>query len=293
MVFINSEGKFNENSYLIDGQLFRLTGAMAIYVIENNGMRMMIDTSSEIAARKIVKKLKEFGLFPIHKLLLTHSHWDHVQGVEKLKKLMGDFEVLASENAIEDLKNPERMSEPYEVTMNPVENVIPLKEGAIIDLNGLKLEVINVFGHSLDCIAIFDKKNKNIFLGEPIHHKWDHDTIIPNFMPPDFNEAELIKTIEKLRKMRKNLNSISLSHFGVWTDEDLDKIFNNMEEIHFKTKDAFIKWYNENPSAEYVTAKYQETFIPDSKIITIENIHGLQLMISWLIKGLKLSGFIK
>ena len=290
MVFINSEGKFNENSYLIDGQLFRLTGVMAIYVIENNGMRMMIDTSSEIAARKIVKKLKEFGLFPIHKLLLTHSHWDHVQGVGKLKKLIGDFEVLASENAIDDLKNPERMSEPYEVTVNPVENVIPLKEGAIIDLNGLKLEVINVFGHSLDCIAIFDKKNKNIFLGEPIHHKWDHDTIIPNFMPPDFNETELIKTIEKLRKMRENLNLISLSHFGVWTDEDLDKIFNNMEEIHFKTKDAVIKWYNENPSAEYLTAKYQETFIPDSKIITI---HGLQLMISWLIKGLKLSRFIK
>lgn len=293
MGFINSEGKFNDNSYLIDGQLFKMSGLMAVYIIENKGIRMMIDTSSEIAVRKIVKKLKEFGLFPIHKLLLTHSHFDHIQGVDKLKKLMGDFEVLASENAIDDLKNPERISEPFKVTVKPIENVTPLKEGAIIDLNGLELEIINVFGHTMDSIAIFDKKNKNIFLGEPFHHKADYETIIPNFYPPDFNEVELLKTFQKLRNMKDDFNSISLAHFGVWKDEDVDKILDEMEEIHFKTKDAIIKWYNENPTPEYITAKYHETFIPNSKIHTKEKIFALQKMIEWQIIGLKTSGFIK
>ena len=57
MVFINSEGKFNENTHLIDGQLFKMKGNMAIYVIENKGIRMMIDSGEDLAARKVVKKL--------------------------------------------------------------------------------------------------------------------------------------------------------------------------------------------------------------------------------------------
>ena len=69
MVFQNLEGKFNENSYLIDDMIFRLPGQLSLYVVENNGIRMMIDAGEELAARKIVKKLKNFGLYPIHKIL--------------------------------------------------------------------------------------------------------------------------------------------------------------------------------------------------------------------------------
>jgi glyoxylase-like metal-dependent hydrolase (beta-lactamase superfamily II) len=293
MVFINTEGKFNDNSYLIDGLLFRLTKHLAIYVIENNGMRMMIDTGVPLAARKVVKKIKEFGLFPIHKVLLTHSHWDHVQGYEKMKKLIGDFETLASENAINNLKNPEIMSDMYGYKVDPIENVIPLKEGDIIDLNGLELEVINFFGHTMDSIAIFDKKNKNIFTGDAIIDRYDYETFHTTFMPPDFNESALLKTFQKLRDMKDKLNSISLNHFGVWTDEDFNKILNEMEDLHIKTKESIIKWYNENSSLNYIASKYHETFIPNSTIHTKENLIGLELIIEWLVNGLKISGFIK
>jgi len=42
MVFIHTEGKFNDNSYLIDGELYRMKGNIALYIIENNDMRLMI-----------------------------------------------------------------------------------------------------------------------------------------------------------------------------------------------------------------------------------------------------------
>jgi len=54
-----------------------------------------------------------------------------------------------------------------------------------------------------------------------------------------------------------------------------------------------IEWYNENPEVEYITSKYHETFTPNSTIHTKENMIGLELVISWLIDGLKISGFIK
>ncbi len=294
MVIINTEGKFNENTYLIDAELYKLKGSLAIYVIENNGMRVMVDSPSELGVRKFIKKLKQQGLYPIHKILLTHSHFDHVQGVEKLKKLMPEFnpEVLASEKAIDNLKNPDKMNKVFGYNVPIIENVTPLKEGDIIDINGLKLETLNFFGHTQDCIAFLDNKNKNIFVGDAIIDRFDLDTFIPEFAPPDFIESELLKTFEKLRNLKTKINSISLPHFGVWKDEHFEETLDIMENYHFETKNSIIKWYNENPSLKYITLKYHEKFTPNSKIHTKENIHGLELLIEWQIIQLKMSGYI-
>ena len=294
LVFINKEGKFNDNTWLIDGNLFGGKGNLSIYIIENNGVRIMIDTSEKAAVPKIIDKLKEFKIYPIHKIFLTHSHFDHVDGVHDLQKLMKGtkIEVLASENAIENLKNPHNMNEVFAAKMEPIKDVLPLKDNEIINLNGLELEVLNFFGHSMDSIALFDKKNMNIFTGDAIIDKSSIYYFQPTFMPPDFHEAELLKTFQRLRNMKNELNSISLAHYGVWTEEDFEQIVNSMEELHFATKDSIIKWYKENPSFNYLALKFHETFTPKSKIIKYGNIGFLERNMQWLIEGLKRSGFI-
>lgn len=295
MVFINSEGKFNENTYLFDGRGMNIPKFLSVYVIENEGMRLMIDTPQEQFTRKFIKKLQEFGAYPIHKIVLTHSHFDHVTGTGKLRKLTKetDIEVLASANAIENLKNPEKMNNVFGMKISPIENVTPLKDGEIIDLNGLKLEVINLFGHTMDAIGIYDRKNKNLFPGCAVMNKYDHETFTPPFMPPDFNETEQLKTFQKLRNMKDELNSICLAHYGVWQDDDKDKTLNEMEELYYKTKKALIEWYIENPSIEDITLKYHARFIPNSKSHTKENIKVIQFMIDVLIESLKMNGFIE
>jgi len=195
--------------------------------------------------------------------------------------------------AIENLKNPEKINKVYNYEVGPIENVIPLKEGDIIDLNGLKLEVFDFFGHSQDSIALLDKKNKNIFGGDSIINMQEHETFLPPFMPPDFNETELLKTFQKLRNLKKELKSISLNHFGVWKDDDFDLVLNKMEDVHVKTKKAMIEWYSESPDIGYIALKYRESFIPNSTLHIKEDIPGLELPISWLIDGLKMSGSIK
>jgi len=296
MVFINSDGRFNENWFLIDAQMFGMKGNAAIYIIENNGTRMMVDTTTPAPAmRKILNKVKELGLYPIHKLLITHSHWDHIDGVGNLKKLMkeAEIEVLASENAVFNLEQPEVMNKEYGVSINPIENILPLKEGDTIDLNGLDLEIFNFFGHSQDLIAILDRKNKNIFSGDAIINKYDSETFLPVFLSHEFDEKQLLLTFKKLRRIKseleEQLNSISLSHFGVWTDEDFETIVNEMERLHYKTKNSIIEWYKKNPSLDYITTKYLETFIPNSTFFTKEKIMGLKISMQWLIEGLRIS----
>jgi glyoxylase-like metal-dependent hydrolase (beta-lactamase superfamily II) len=293
LVFIDSEGKFNDNTYLIDAFLFRLPHRMSIYVIENKESRMLIDTGSSIATGIIIRKLKELNLLPIHKLFLSHSHWDHTQGYQRLKKRIGEFETYASVNAIENLKNPEKMNKVYDYEVDPIENVIPLKEGDIIDLNGLELEVFDFLGHTQDSIALFDKKNENIFVGDSIINMQERETFLPPFMPPDFNETELLKTFQKLRNLKNDLKSISLDHFGVWKDDDFDLVIDKMEDIHVKTKKAIIGWYSENPDVGYVARKYHEFFIPNSTLHTKEGMINLELPIFWVLEGLKMSGSLK
>ena len=293
MVHITEEGKFNDNSYLIDAKIFRLPKHLAVYVIENEGMRMMLDTGVPLESRKVVNKLKDYGLYPIQKLLLTHSHWDHVQAYSKLKKLLGDFETLASENAIEKLRDPKKINEFYGYEVEPIlDDVTPLKEGDIINLNGLELEVFNFFGHTLDSIAILDRKNKNLFSGDAIIDKYDKNTFHCSYMPSEFSEEETIKTFQKLRNLKDQLNSISLNHFGVWTNDDFLQILNEMEDLHHQTKQAIKQWYIENPSLDYIASKYHETFIPNSTIHTKENLLGLKLIMEWLVEGLKISGYL-
>jgi len=282
--------------------MYGMNGALAIYVIENNGMRMMIDAGIPLTARKVANKMKEFGIFPIHKILLTHSHFDHIQGVEKMKKLMKntEIEVLASEKAIENLKNPKLMNDVFKNDMTdpqsqPVEDVTPLKDGDIIDLNGLKLEVLNFFGHTMDSIAILDEKNKNIFVGDAIVNTMDNNLYSAPFMPPDFSEPELLKTFQKLREMEDKLNSISLAHFGVMTENDFRKILEEMEGFYFKAKDSIIKWSKENPSVEYIASKYLETIIPfmlnsDMPMELLQQF--VQIIVGWIIEALRISGLI-
>lgn len=306
LVFIYKEGKFNDNSFLIDGYLFKAPGSLALYVIENNGIRMLIDTSSADNADLIIKKLKMSNLYPIHKILLSHSHWDHVAGLHELKALMPevDIEVLASEKGINNLKNPsimndvfennkpEVMNDVFDATVKPIENVTPLKEGDKININGLKLEVFNFFGHTMDSIALLDKKNRNIFTGDAILNKSGDLYIQPTFMPPDFNETELLRTFQKLRDLKDKLNSISIAHYGIYNDRDFEIYLDQMEEIHFKTKNSIIQWYNENLSSREIALKYHESYISTSEMIENEALDSLEMNLNWLIEGLKLSGFI-
>ena len=291
MVFIDSEGKFNNNSYLIDAQLYRLKNTLSLYIIENEGLRLMIDVGEKLMIRKVVQKIKNLGLYPIHKLLLTHSHFDHVQGVGKLINSMKDtnIEIMASEKAIYTLANPDQMNEEWGYIVDPIENVIGLKEGDIIDLNGLRLEILDFFGHSQDSIAVLDRKNKNIFVGDAIMDKNDQNTIFPEFVS-GFNETDYLKTLEKLAKYKKDLNSISLSHFGVWKDDDFHKILETVKDFHFDAKNSIIKWYNENSSLDYIALMYHNKFIPDSELH--KNIFGVKVIIEWLVDGLKKIGEI-
>lgn len=295
MGHFTEEGKFNENSFLIDAEFMKLKGTLALYLLENNGVRLLVDTGETLGARRLVKKLKSLGLFPIHKILLTHAHWDHIQGLPRiLKQIEGiDVEILAHKNALPYLKDPSELNEYFGFNVEPLENVTPLKEGDIIDLKGFQLKIIEFFGHTQDSIALYDEIHKNIIVGDAIMDQVDKDSFFPVLFGPHFNEESLLKSYKKLQGMKDKLDSIALAHFGVYSGKYFQEFVDGLEDKYFNAKNSLIKWYKENPDDEYIAEKYQENIVPNSTLFTKENLNGVLWNTEQNIKALKAAGFIK
>jgi len=294
MVRTKADRRVNDNTYLFDGMLLNIPRFLGVYIIENEGMRVMIDTPADFYVRKFLKQLQELDLYPIHKIVITHSHFDHMGGAAKIKRMIKnvDVEVLASVNGLDNLKNPERMNDVFGFNPTPVDNATGLKEGDIIDVNGLKLEVLDLSGHTMDCIGILDKKNRTLFPSDISMIRWDHDTFIPTNFPPDFHESEFLKSLQKIKERRDEYDLLSVPHYGAWKGDDKDKLLDHIEDLYFKSKEAFVEWYKDNLSIDDIVLNYCEKFIPNSKKITKENSMNLKMVFEWLIESLKISGFI-
>ena len=175
MGFINSEGKFNENTWLIDAAMKntegnRVRNGYAAYLIQTeDGANCLINSGARTGAQSIYKNLKRLKVWPIQKLILTHSHWDHTQGIIFFreivkKKNITPIKVLASEKAISYLNN-----QAYNQCFTPMERYyseylnIPevslLKDKEKVRLtNDFILEILETPGHMEDHISVYDKQ---------------------------------------------------------------------------------------------------------------------------------------
>ena len=98
---------------------------------------------------------------------------------------------------------------------------------------------------------------------------------------------------EKDLDLKNDLNSISLNHFGVFTDDDFIQIVDEAEDFYLKTKESICQWYEEKPSLIYIAEKYHEKYTPNATVHTKGNLSGLVLLLEWAIEGFKFSGIIK
>jgi glyoxylase-like metal-dependent hydrolase (beta-lactamase superfamily II) len=217
--------KINENTTLIDIALFGVNGVGAVFLLKS-GKTCLIDAGTKKDASNIVKALKSLESFPPDYIILTHSHWDHTQGIPKLRKeaakLGKEIKIFAGEKAISLLEDQSfnKHFDEHETYTN-INGVTPLKDGEIVDLDGLTLKIINVPGHTPGSIAIYDENNKNLFLGDAIGDNVNHDAIPPS-MPPFWKEHDFLNSVDKLKAL--DYDGIGIAHFGYFKGENADKI---------------------------------------------------------------------
>jgi glyoxylase-like metal-dependent hydrolase (beta-lactamase superfamily II) len=166
------------------------------YIIGNEGTGAVIDAG--VRGTYIKEEADRLGL-AIKYIILTHAHMDHIAYADELKEMFGakvfihqaDYTLMGdpSYNASVLFGKPKTYSSAD----------VLLKDGDILDLNGMKLEVIHTPGHTPGGVCI--KAGDCIFTGDTLFEMSIGRT--------DFsggNYGEMINSIkEKLLKLDDNM----------------------------------------------------------------------------------------
>jgi len=107
----------------------------------------------------LMEYVREHSGVKIEYIIVTHAHPDHISGVTNLKRKTGAQFLLHSD----------------EVTDIPVDKRV--KDGDIISLGGVDLEVVHTPGHNPGHMCLYIRKSRILFSG-------DH---VPPKPPPPFS----------------------------------------------------------------------------------------------------------
>lgn len=147
--------KVTEDTWIINA----MGGSQNMYLLEGDTHALLIDTLWGAGnLRRHVEGLTEKSVIVIN----THGHLDHSGG-------NGEWEeVLMLAGAIPDVETCYRS--PFDVSKlpHPDYKKTVVRDGDTIDLGGRVLEVIDITAHSNGSLALLDRKNRQLFVGDEL-----------------------------------------------------------------------------------------------------------------------------
>jgi len=103
----------------------------------------------------------------IEKILLTHSHWDHIADVKVLKEKTGALLYVHPLDA-KNVENPGSDGLPIYFAIQGVAPDRFLKEGETIQVGSLQVEVIHTPGHSPGSVCLYLKDQGILLSGDTL-----------------------------------------------------------------------------------------------------------------------------
>ncbi|PCJ56354.1 MAG: hypothetical protein COA79_18830 [Planctomycetota bacterium] len=168
--------KVSENLYMVGrgtwmDKGYSNGGDCNVYVIVNGSELALVDTGCGDQSNLIVKNIKEAGLDPrnISKILLTHSHSDHVGGLgwfQKKYKVKTYFHHIkkSQKKYFKTLELSNFNSKDFQTCK--IDHY--LKDGDFLKLGDLEIQVMELPGHTPDSIGFLfnDNKKKVLISGD-------------------------------------------------------------------------------------------------------------------------------
>ncbi|MDN4524054.1 MBL fold metallo-hydrolase [Fictibacillus fluitans] len=139
------------------------------FLVEEEDSLTLVDTALASSAEDIIRVIKELGK-PLHNILLTHAHGDHVGSLDALKAEFPGVSVAISKRDARLLAGDRTMDagEPS----SPIRGSLPkgLKTKADVLLNDGdrigSLSAISVPGHTPGSMAFLDQRNHILIAGD-------------------------------------------------------------------------------------------------------------------------------
>ncbi|MBP5466150.1 MAG: MBL fold metallo-hydrolase [Clostridia bacterium] len=155
-------------------------------VDENSREAVCIDGGENYG---LIKKTEREKGFTVKHLLLTHAHFDHAGNAAALQK--DGATIYASEQEADKLKNGGTLAGNFGRVFAPLTADVILKDGDILDLVGVKIEVILTAGHTDGSLTY--KTGDMLFTGDTLFYESVGRTDFPTG-----DRNALIQSVQKL-----------------------------------------------------------------------------------------------
>jgi glyoxylase-like metal-dependent hydrolase (beta-lactamase superfamily II) len=209
------------------GQVIR-PGILGCYILKGE-KTALVDPGPAASLNKLMSGLSILGIAPeeIDYILCTHIHLDHSGGLGAALKLMPNAMAVAHEKGINHLVNPTRL---WDSSLQSLESValgygkpepvdpdrlVTAREGMIIDLGGMRLEVLVTPGHASHHICFWENRGGRLFAGDSAGIRPRDTGILQPATPPPFDLKLSFFSLEKL--ISRHPREICYAHFGCYS----------------------------------------------------------------------------
>lgn len=169
------------------------------YIISNpkNNKAIIIDPGTENDTR-ITDFLKECNL-ELECIFLTHEHFDHILGVNYLRKQFPDIKLISSQKTSERLPNPKKNLAVFHNQINLViEEADEIIEEGNLEMIDLDFKIFKTPGHTDSSISL--KINDSFFSGDFL---LQGTRIVTNL--PTGSKKQYLESLEKYKEMLNGL----------------------------------------------------------------------------------------
>ncbi len=272
---VRSPGKVQEGIWFLGRE------ETGVYLLEGRDGSMMVSGGMSYIVPDLLEQFNAFGIDEsrIKKMLILHSHFDHVGIIPFFKRRHPEIEVYASERAWEILRmekatvtinefsrsvakrmKREALYSEYDLEWRHDVSGKTVRDGDRIDLGDTEVTILEIPGHSSCCIAAYLSELKALFPTDGGGIPFE-DTIVTS---GNSNFTLYQKSLERLKDLQ--VETYCADHYGYVIGEEArtfipmtidmaKKKRSEMEEAYRSTRDIdaaakrlIASFYDENPN---------------------------------------------
>ena len=218
-----------EGIYRLETPIITAQYPAVAYIIKSSSP-VVIDPGTTSNIPMLREALSELDIEKPAYFIPTHLHMDHSGSAGTLANIYPDARFVFHPRYSKHAVRPARLiaafrivwGEDFEETFGEVEPVpddrllLP-EDGDVIDAGDRELEIIYTPGHAPHHISIYDRESRGLFCGEALGLP---DFQLPAAPPNSFDLDTYVATLEKLRRMKLDTDSVCFAHGGLEWDID-------------------------------------------------------------------------